>query len=45
MRLADLIQGLALATAPLPEVEVRAITADSRAVRPGILFAALPGAR
>lgn len=45
MQLADLIQGLAFATAAPPALEVRAITADSRAVRPGVLFAALPGAR
>ncbi len=48
MRLADLIDGLA--TPVLPEgnwagVEIAAITADSRAVTKGALFAALPGAR
>jgi UDP-N-acetylmuramoyl-L-alanyl-D-glutamate--2,6-diaminopimelate ligase len=35
----------AKAPAPLPETEVAAVTADSRAVTPGALFAALPGSR
>ncbi len=47
MRLTDL---LARANAPLnaelnPDPEIEGLTADSRAVRPGFLFAALPGAK
>ncbi len=30
---------------PLPALDVRAVTADSRAVRPGSLFVAIPGSR
>ena len=42
MRLSDLIGG----SAPeAPPIDIRGITADSRSVRPGYLFAALPGAR
>lgn len=44
MRLDDLIAGIVPNTAPLPDA-VEGITADSRAVRPGMMFAALPGAR
>lgn len=53
MRLADLIAGLATPLAldddaagvEAGAVEIGAITADSRAVTPGAIFAALPGAR
>ena len=44
MRLDDLAAGLIPHTAPLPGA-VQGITADSRAVSPGMIFAALPGAR
>lgn len=44
MRLADLI-GLATPAISEPELEITGLTADSREVRPGYLFAALPGAR
>ena len=42
MRLDELAQGIAEAGAPLSGA-VTGITADSRAVRPGMVFAALPG--
>ncbi len=42
MRLGDLLIGL---PGPLADVTVTGITADSRAVRPGYLFAALSGAK
>ncbi|MXP62716.1 UDP-N-acetylmuramoyl-L-alanyl-D-glutamate--2,6-diaminopimelate ligase [Roseomonas sp. M0104] len=48
MRLEDLlgrVPGLRAAGEILPSMEVTGLTADSRAVRPGFLFAALPGAR
>jgi UDP-N-acetylmuramoyl-L-alanyl-D-glutamate--2,6-diaminopimelate ligase len=44
LRLDDLTAGLVAQTAPLPGA-VEGITADSRAVRPGMVFAALPGTR
>jgi UDP-N-acetylmuramoyl-L-alanyl-D-glutamate--2,6-diaminopimelate ligase len=44
LRLDDLAAGLVPHTAPLPGA-VEGITADSRAVSPGMVFAALPGAR
>ncbi len=44
MRLDELTQGIAEADAPLTGA-VTGITADSRAVRPGMVFAALPGLR
>ena len=44
MRLGDLMRGWADAQAHAA-LEVIGITADSRAVRPGMVFAALPGAR
>ena len=44
MRLGDLMRGWADAQAHAT-LEVMGITADSRAVRPGMVFAALPGAR
>jgi len=44
LRLDDLAAGLVPLTAPLPGA-VEGITADSRAVSPGMVFAALPGAR
>jgi UDP-N-acetylmuramoyl-L-alanyl-D-glutamate--2,6-diaminopimelate ligase len=34
-----------LPAAPLPDLEITGLTADSRQVRPGFLFAALPGTR
>ena len=43
MRLSDLIDGGELAGAP--DVEIRGLAADSRAIRPGYLFAALAGSR
>jgi UDP-N-acetylmuramoyl-L-alanyl-D-glutamate--2,6-diaminopimelate ligase len=47
LRGADLLAGLAPAGAPpaLAAAEVTGITADSRRVGPGMIFAALPGAR
>jgi UDP-N-acetylmuramoyl-L-alanyl-D-glutamate--2,6-diaminopimelate ligase len=46
VRVADLMQGTMAAGAERAGgLDVRGITADSRAVRPGDLFAALPGAR
>lgn len=44
MRLADLI-GPALPANADPLIEIAGLTADSREVRPGFLFAALPGVR
>jgi UDP-N-acetylmuramoyl-L-alanyl-D-glutamate--2,6-diaminopimelate ligase len=44
LRLTELAEGNDLTTAAtLPDVEITGLTADSRAVRPGFLFAALPG--
>src|SRR3989304_1124835 len=43
VRLSELIEG-DVVTAPA-EIDIRGLTADSRAVRPGWLFAALPGSR
>lgn len=43
MRLNELLARCGLPDGP--EVEITGLTADSRAVRPGFLFAALPGAR
>ncbi len=34
-----------LTAEPLPDLEIEGLTADSRAVRPGFLFAALPGTK
>lgn len=50
MKLAELIQpadplGLRVDESSLAGIEVSALTADSRAVQPGTLFAALPGSR
>jgi len=44
MRLHDLLARAGLPP-PTREAEIAGLTADSRAVRPGFLFAALPGAR
>ncbi len=44
MRLSDLIDAGPDA-APPPDIDIAGLTADSRAVRPGYLFAALPGGR
>ena len=48
MRLIDLIAGErneVTTTADLSDIDITGLTADSRAVEPGYLFAALPGAR
>lgn len=45
MQLKDLIAGDALLGLPAAETAVIGITADSRAVRPGFVFAAIPGTR
>jgi UDP-N-acetylmuramoyl-L-alanyl-D-glutamate--2,6-diaminopimelate ligase len=45
MRLTDMMQHAGLAALPLPPVPITGLTADSRRVAPGFLFAALPGAR
>lgn len=42
MRLGNLLIGL---PGPLADIDVTGLTADSRAVRPGYLFAALPGSK
>ncbi|MBK1662612.1 UDP-N-acetylmuramoyl-L-alanyl-D-glutamate--2,6-diaminopimelate ligase [Paracraurococcus ruber] len=44
MRFGDLLRRAGL-PAPAADAEIAGLTADSRAVRPGMLFAALPGAR
>ena len=44
MRLTDML-GHAGITAPVPPVPITGLTADSRLVAPGFLFAALPGAQ
>ena len=47
MRLGDLVNhipGIAAASADL-EADITGLTSDSRAVRPGVIFAALPGTR
>jgi UDP-N-acetylmuramoyl-L-alanyl-D-glutamate--2,6-diaminopimelate ligase len=44
MRLATLLEGIADVAAPAAELEVSAISADSRRVLPGALFIAIPGA-
>lgn len=44
MRLGDLMRGWA-GGAEAASLDIKGITADSRAVRPGMVFAALPGAR
>ncbi len=41
--LATLLQTLPDANAPLPSIEITQVTADSRQVRPGALFVAMPG--
>ncbi len=44
MRLIELVNGDSVTTATiLPDTEIIGLTADSREVRPGFLFAALPG--
>jgi UDP-N-acetylmuramoyl-L-alanyl-D-glutamate--2,6-diaminopimelate ligase len=44
LRLVDLAKGLAeMRTAIPPDMEIMGLTGDSRAIRPGFLFAALPG--
>ncbi len=47
MRLDQLTEGASIAVqgTAAPETEIRGLTADSRAVEPGWLFAALPGTR
>jgi UDP-N-acetylmuramoyl-L-alanyl-D-glutamate--2,6-diaminopimelate ligase len=46
LQLADLLQGLDVTAPPGAEaIEIIGITADSRAVRPGFLFAAIPGSK
>jgi len=45
LRLTDLAEGAAILGERQDTVEVTGLTADSRAVRPGFVFAALPGAR
>lgn len=48
MRLIDLLEGETddvTTTAALREIEITGLTADSRAVEPGFLFAALPGSQ
>ncbi len=45
MRLSDIIPGVEQAPLPAFDPEIAGLTADSRAVGPGFLFAALPGSR
>lgn len=46
MRLTELTQGLTeVAVAPGADREIAGLSADSRAIRPGFLFAALPGTK
>ena len=45
MRLADIMRGMPPSWREATGVEIAGITADSRRVAPGFLFAALPGAR
>jgi UDP-N-acetylmuramoyl-L-alanyl-D-glutamate--2,6-diaminopimelate ligase len=46
LRLIELAKGLAEVNAAIPsDIEIAGIAADSRAVAPGFLFAALPGAK
>src|SRR5690242_9452279 len=45
MKLQSLIGPEITAAAPVPDVEIAGITADSRQVQPGWLFAALPGSK
>jgi UDP-N-acetylmuramoyl-L-alanyl-D-glutamate--2,6-diaminopimelate ligase len=43
LRLTELLRASAVPTPPSPDPEIAGLTADSRQVRPGYLFAALPG--
>jgi UDP-N-acetylmuramoyl-L-alanyl-D-glutamate--2,6-diaminopimelate ligase len=45
MKLTDMMQQAGISTVSLPPVPITGLTADSRAVAPGFLFAALPGGR
>ena len=45
LRLTDMLGAARLSGAAIPPVPITGITADSRAVMPGYLFAALPGAK
>ena len=45
MKVAELLSGEAGADAGAAALDVTGVTADSRAVKPGYLFAALPGSR
>src|ERR1051325_2065631 len=43
MKLAELLRGVPLRTADVPDADVQAVTADSRLVKPGSLFVAIAG--
>ena len=45
MRLSEILPGVGHASLPASDPEIAGLTADSRAVGPGFLFAALPGSR
>ena len=45
MRLSEILHGVSHASLPAADPEIAGLTADSRAVGPGFLFAALPGSR
>ncbi len=45
MRLSDLLQEQGMDPRALKDMDITGLTADSRAVQPGFLFAALPGAK
>ncbi|MBL8643248.1 MAG: UDP-N-acetylmuramoyl-L-alanyl-D-glutamate--2,6-diaminopimelate ligase [Rhodospirillaceae bacterium] len=45
MKLSELLEEQGMTPAVLNELEIAGLTADSRAVKPGYLFAALPGAK
>ena len=45
MRLSELLEELGMDARALKDLDITGLTADSRAVRPGYLFAALPGSK
>lgn len=45
MKLSDILDGLAQVDASASDVDIRGVTADSRAVKPGDLFVAIAGAK
>ena len=45
VRLSDLLEERGMDQKALKDLDISGLTADSRAVKPGYLFAALPGAQ